>query len=222
MDTRYCKNVDPVYYSSEVRTFYLVETGIQSVRNFLENPVRTSCYVRDVHQNPVYGQDRHPLEFSLFVQLIQSDWTFFNLYDILYKTFKHVKKKREDKRIAVAASLSAIFHTRALIFGYGDFGDSVYYDMFDQGFHKETFCDHLESDSAFFTSTERPAFKPQQRKIAFIEETFQQWNIFIPWAELYFDTKESQLLRGGFVEESIFSEHEIQGFDCALLNYLCL
>jgi hypothetical protein len=71
--------VDPVYYSSTPWEFHAVETGIETVREYFDDPKRCSLYVNDVHRTPFYGMDRELWEFSRFVKLRQSSCTVLHL-----------------------------------------------------------------------------------------------------------------------------------------------
>ena len=212
-------SVDPVYYDSVPWLFYLVETDIYAVRRHLDDPQRSSMYCRDIHrkQLEIAGSGTF-VDLSRFIQIKYSTWTVCCISGRLDMLFRCRKNNVSAMQRDAAEYLSGIFQTRALLFGYHNVSDTVYYEMFDQGFQSKIFHDSPQYEEKLFESADCSYVAPTARDIFFIEERFRCLNIFVPLPELYNDGENRQIVRGRLAQGSIFSEHDLQGFDCALLH----
>ncbi len=247
--------VDPVYYDSVPWEFYLLEADIETVREAFDDPKKCELYATDVHRTPFYCMEKPLWEFSRFVQLRQSSWMRFGIAAHLNIPGFDEKKKHEpafdcqrpvsteeaakvivekihrdcerawDFKKSKAAFISKVFKSRAIFFGYEDCGDTLYYELYDKGYWKESFMGGLydsKNDRIYceLKSEIRPDCKPGKDKRRFVEETFHSWNIAIPFVSLLPDGKNKQFIRGELANCSVFSVDDIKGFDSALIPFL--
>lgn len=214
-------HVDPVYYDSTPWLFYLVEIDIFSIRSRLDDPQRSSIYCSDIHRTQIELEKcKTFVDLSKFVQMKHSTWSvcfFSGRFDML---FRCKKKNAIEMERYIAEYMSRLFKTRVLLFGYHDPSDTIYYEMFEQGFWSESFYDSMGHDKMSFQSATNSEPASKFRDIWFIEDRFKSLNIFVPWPELYNEGENQQIVKGRLAEGSIFSENDVQGFDCALLHCL--
>ncbi len=247
--------LDPVYYDSTPWEFNLVEVDMGLVREYFGDPGVCRMYANDVHKTPCYRLEREPYEFSLFVQLKHSPWMRFDIMApfTCLESMYH-KKARPDpahlhnlstEEAAIrmvndihrecernwtmkksrAAFLSLLFQTRAMLFGWENTGDTLYYELFEKGCWKESFVGGLYESGRNDTfcrlkSEIRPACRPGNDEIRFVEETFALWKIAVPFVSLLPYEKSPRLLKGSLAGSSVFSESDLQGFDCALIDHV--
>ncbi|MDP3981181.1 MAG: hypothetical protein Q8Q33_07210 [Chlamydiota bacterium] len=249
--------VDSVYYHSTPWEFHIVETDIETVREYFNDPKRCAFYVNNVHKNPFYCMERSPYEFSNFVQLKQSPWTRFglvahfnaphfelrkkdtpNVEGLQFLTTEEIAKNivegihRDcssawDRKKHVVAFLSETFNTRAMLFGYENTGDTLYYELYENGFWKESFVGGLYDPNVSTSTTFcdlksviRPDCKTGMDEQRFVEETFSMWKVVIPFISLVPYEKNPHLIKGSIPFGSFFTYDDIKGFDCALINEL--
>lgn len=132
-----------------------------------------------------------------------------------------------DKKKAFLAFLSKEFDTQSILFGYEKIGDNLYYELYEKGFWKESFMGGLydpnvSTSTTFCTlkSEMRPDCKPGNDEKHFVEETFHMWKIAIPFISITTNDKNPHLIMGCLASGSVFTEDEIKGFDCALIEDL--
>ncbi len=150
--------------------------------------------------------------------------------DLLEKTVEDIQRNHQvrwrQKKEALA-SLSKLFDSRLLLFGYESREDMLYYELYEKGYWKESFMGGLYlpevSTSTTFCilrSEIRPDCKPVNDEKLFVEKTFHAWNISIPFVSLLPDEKNKNLIKGKLPDYSVFSVDDIKGFDCALIPCL--
>lgn len=250
---KYC--LDPVYYDSTPWEFYLIELDISIVREYFDDPGMSRLYAKNVHRAPIYDMDAKPWEFSRFVQLKHSPWMRFDIAaHLIGSQFRPRNKARPDPaalqnlstkeaaekivedirrdcanawnlKKSKAAFLSELFETQAMLFGYEDTGDTLYYELYEKGYIRESFIGGLYDPNVSTTTTFcelkseiRPGCKPKNDKKRFVDETFALWKVAVPFVSLLPDEKNPRLLRGSLASCSVFSQEDIKGFDCALID----
>lgn len=251
MNKTFC--LDPIYYDSTPWEFILIEVDIAMVREYFDDPKLSQLYAKDVHKTPCPSLNRSPYEFSRFVQLKHSPWMRFDLTaHCQYSESELESKSRPDlsglqehasketamrivedirrsceinwnRRKNKAVFLSSLFETRAMLFGYENTGDTLYYELFEKGNWQESFTGGLYETGKNDTycqlkSVIRPECRPGNDEMRFVEETFVLWSISVPFISLLPCEKNPSLLKGALAECSVFSEDDIKGFDCGLID----
>ncbi len=128
----------------------------------------------------------------------------------------------KQRRVAL---LSRIFSSQALLFGYEDTGDTLYYELFENGFWRESFMgglyDPSVSDRNTFCQLKsdlRPGLRPCNDEKRFVEESFRSWNIALPFVVFQRYEKNPVMVEGKPPECSAFSPNDIEGLDCAMIH----
>jgi hypothetical protein len=161
--------VSPVYYAASSFAVNAVEAPLATVREKLQawRPHEWYC---DVHLGPVQPVMARPFlsDYALCVGLTGATWVLASI------------PWQQD----VAAQLSREFATRTVNLEYEDTGDTLTYRLYHHGELREEYFHCLQEQSSGFKSTWRPGLQPGDDEHRFVDETFRELSLRLPYAWL--------------------------------------
>lgn len=159
--------MSPVWYASTPFAVSAVEISLSALREHFPAGGRAHEWHCDVHLAPCRTVRVRPYitDYSFFVGLRGSRWLL-----------ARVSQWRQP-----AAQLSSDLATRALDLRYENVGDTLSYRLYDHGRLCEEFAHCIQEERAWFDSSWRPDVQPTGDERRFVDATFRELGLRMPY-----------------------------------------